>query len=374
MSFFDRIQQYSWNTIKDQIYSKTSRDVESALANAGSADLDDFMALLSPAASGYIEQMAQVSQRHTLKRFGKTIQLYIPLYLSNECTNGCVYCGFNHNNKIARKTLSKEEIRRESQKIKEMGFEHILLVTGEHPQKAGFQYLYEVVQEMTKKFSMVSIEVQPLKVEEYRKLQEVGLNSVYLYQETYNQANYCHYHPSGKKSDFRHRLETPERMGDAEVHKIGLGVLLGLEDWRIDSFFTALHLRYLQKHYWKTNYSISFPRLRPFAGSYQPNYEISDKQMVQLMTAYRIFDENLELALSTRESPYFRDHVFPLGVTTMSAGSKTEPGGYNEEHRHLEQFQVADNRSPEKIEKAIENKGYEAVWKNWDESLQCLVK
>ena len=372
MSFFDIIQYYSWDTIKDQIYSKTSRDVEGALTHAGNVDLNDFMALLSPAASEYIEAMAQVSQQLTMKRFGKTIQLYIPLYLSNECTNGCVYCGFNHANKIARKTLSIDEIKKESQKIKEMGFEHILLVTGEHPKKAGFQYLYEIVQEMTKMFSMVSIEVQPMKVKEYSKLQEVGLNSVYLYQETYNQANYRHYHPSGKKSDFRHRLETPERIGKAEVHKIGLGVLLGLEDWRIDSFFTAFHLRYLQKHYWKTNYSISFPRLRPFAGSYQPNYKISDKQMVQLITAYRIFDENLELALSTRESSYFRDHVFPLGITTMSAGSKTEPGGYNEEHNHLEQFQVADNRCPEKIETAIENKGYEAVWKNWDEALHCI--
>jgi len=374
MSFFDIIQYYSWDTIKDQIYSKTSRDVEGALTHAGNVDLNDFMALLSPAASEYIEAMAQVSQQLTMKRFGKTIQLYIPLYLSNECTNGCVYCGFNHANKIARKTLSIDEIKKESQKIKEMGFEHILLVTGEHPKKAGFQYLYEIVQEMTKMFSMVSIEVQPMKVKEYSKLQEVGLNSVYLYQETYNQANYRHYHPSGKKSDFRHRLETPERIGKAEVHKIGLGVLLGLEDWRIDSFFTAFHLRYLQKHYWKTNYSISFPRLRPFAGSYQPNYKISDKQMVQLITAYRIFDENLELALSTRESPYFRDHTFPLGITTMSAGSKTEPGGYNEEHRHLEQFQVADDRSPEDIEEVIENKGYEAVWKNWDEALYCNKK
>ena len=374
MSFFDNIQHYSWNTIKDHIYSKTSGDVEKALANAGNADLNDFMALLSPAASEYIEEMAQVSQQLTLKRFGKTIQLYIPLYLSNECTNGCIYCGFNHANKIARKTLSKEEIRKESQKIKEMGFEHILLVTGEHPRKAGFQYLYEVVQEMTKYFSMVSVEVQPLNVEEYRKLQKAGLNSVYLYQETYHQRNYRHYHPSGKKSDFKHRLEAPERMGKAEVHKIGLGVLLGLEDWRIDSWFTALHLRYLQKHFWKTNYSISFPRLRPFTGSYQPNYEISDKQMVQLITAYRIFDENVEMALSTRESPYFRDHAFPLGITTMSAGSKTEPGGYNEEHNHLEQFQVADNRTPEKIETAIEERGYEAVWKNWDEALHCIKK
>jgi 2-iminoacetate synthase len=372
MSFFDEIQSYSWKTIEKQIHNKTSSEVENALKNAGRASLDDFMALLSPAASGYIEQMAQKSQQLTLKRFGRTIQLYIPLYLSNECTNGCVYCGFNHNNKLARKTLSKEEIRHEAQKIKEMGFEHILLVTGEHPKKAGFEYLRDVIREMTRIFSMVSIEVQPMSVDEYKELEQMGLNAVYIYQETYNQTNYKTYHPTGKKSDFRHRLETPERIGESDMHKIGLGVLLGLENWRVDSFFTALHMRYLQKHYWKTNFSISFPRLRPFEGSYQPNYEISDKQLVQLITAYRIFDENVELALSTRESPYFRDHVFPLGITTMSAGSKTEPGGYYEENEELEQFQVADERHPQKIKQVVESKGYEAVWKNWDEALDCI--
>jgi 2-iminoacetate synthase len=372
MSFFNEIQNYSWNTIEKKIYSKTSAEVEKALNKPGQLTPEDFMALLSPAASDYIEEMAQISQQLTLKRFGKTIQLYIPLYLSNECTNSCVYCGFNHQNKIARKTLSKEEIRNEARKIKEMGFEHILLVTGEHPKKTGFEYLQKVIQEMTKIFSMVSIEVQPMETDEYKKLEQLGLNAVYIYQETYNQRNYKNYHPTGKKSNFRHRLETPERIGEAEMHKIGLGVLLGLEDWRVDSLFTALHMRYLQKHYWKTNFSISFPRLRPFEGSYQPNYEISDKQLVQLITAYRIFDENVELALSTRESPYFRDNVFPLGITTMSAGSKTEPGGYYDENEELEQFKVADERHPKTIKQVVESKGYEAVWKNWDEALDYI--
>jgi 2-iminoacetate synthase len=372
MSFFNEIQNYSWNTIEKKIYSKKHAEVEKALNKPGQLTPEDFMALLSPAASDYIEEMAQISQQLTLKRFGKTIQLYIPLYLSNECTNSCVYCGFNHQNKIARKTLSKEEIRNEARKIKEMGFEHILLVTGEHPKKTGFEYLQKVIQEMTKIFSMVSIEVQPMETDEYKKLEQLGLNAVYIYQETYNQRNYKNYHPTGKKSNFRHRLETPERIGEAEMHKIGLGVLLGLEDWRVDSLFTALHMRYLQKHYWKTNFSISFPRLRPFEGSYQPNYEISDKQLVQLITAYRIFDENVELALSTRESPYFRDNVFPLGITTMSAGSKTEPGGYYDENEELEQFKVADERHPKTIKQVVESKGYEAVWKNWDEALDYI--
>lgn len=372
MSFAQEIAKYSWQEIKEKIYHTSHQDVERALQQAGRASLDGFLALLSPVAGKYLEEMAQISHKLTLKRFGKTIQLYIPLYLSNECTNGCVYCGFNHQNKVKRKTLAMDEIMEESEEIKQMGFEHILLVTGEHPKKAGFQYLNTIVKELRKKFAQVSIEVQPMETEQYEELAHSGLNSVYLYQETYHRENYGMYHPNGKKADYAYRIETPERIGEAEIHKMGLGVLLGLEDWRVDSFFTGLHIRYLQRTFWKTNYSVSFPRLRPFVGSYQPNHVVSDKDLVQLITAYRIFDENLELALSTRESPYFRDHAFKLGITTMSAGSKTEPGGYKEQSDYLEQFQVADERSPEEIKQMLTHNGYEAVWKNWDESLQHI--
>jgi 2-iminoacetate synthase len=371
MSFYNLLKEYSWEEVKKEIYNKTPSDVENALVNAGNGDMNDFMALLSPAASNYIEKMAQISRELTLRRFGKTIQLYIPLYLSNECTNGCVYCGFNHRNKINRKTLSEKEIEEETDKIKEMGFEHILLVTGEHPKKAGFEYLQKAIENLSEKFSLVSMEVQPLDTKEYVKLEKSGLNSVYIYQETYHEENYPRYHPTGKKTNYKYRLETPDRIGEAEIHKAGLGVLLGLEDWRVDSLFTGIHVKYLQKKYWKTNYSISFPRLRPFEGSYKPNYEISDKELVQLITAYRIFDENLELALSTRENAHFRDHVFPLGITTMSAGSKTEPGGYNKPHKELEQFEVADERTPGEIRETIQKMDYEAVWKNWDEAFLC---
>ncbi len=370
MAFLDILGKYDWNTIGEEINSKTSLEVEIALNHAGKGTLDDFMALLSPVASGYLEDMARLSQELTLKRFGRNIQLYIPLYLSNECTNGCVYCGFNHKNKVDRVTLSRQQIMEEAQKIKQLGFEHILLVTGEHPRKAGTLYLKSVIQQLRELFAQISVEVQPLEQSEYESLIQEGLNSVYIYQETYNQTNYPVYHPSGKKSDFRYRLDTPDRLGKAEIHKIGLGVLLGLEDWRTDSFFTALHMRYLQKQYWKTRYSVSFPRLRPFEGSYKPSYEISDREFVQLITAYRIFDENVELALSTRESASFRDNVLSLGITSMSAGSKTEPGGYSENHDYLEQFKVSDSRSPSEVKAAVESRGYEAVWKNWDESLQ----
>jgi len=370
MTFYDTIQEKNWTEIKEKIYSKNKTDVIKALNSAGNGSLPDFMSLVSPAASDFLEEMAQLSRQLTLKRFGKTVQLYIPLYLSNECTNICVYCGFNHNNKLDRNTLSLKQIREEAVKIKKMGFEHLLLVTGEHPEKAGTKYLMSAINEIKELFSQVSIEVQPLKTKEYKELANKGLNSVYIYQETYNQQNYNIYHPKGKKANFRYRIETPDRIGSAGVHKIGLGVLLGLEDWRADSYFTALHMSYLQQKYWRTKYSVSFPRLRPFEGSYQPNYNITDRELVQLITAYRIFDENVELALSTRENAFFRDHTFPLGITTMSAGSKTEPGGYSTENKFLEQFSVADNRTPEEVKTAIEAKGYEAVWKNWDGSLQ----
>lgn len=338
MSFYDEIHQYNWDSIKEKIYNKTQTDVLRALKKGGRANPEDFMALVSPAASEYLEDLARLSQELSLKRFGPTIQLYIPLYLSNECTNGCIYCGFNHKNPEKRYTLSFSDIDKETEEIKKWGFEHLLLVTGEHPGKAGSNYILKAVKELSRKFSQLSIEVQPLNENKYKALSEAGLHGVYIYQETYNKTNYLEYHPTGKKANFQHRLETPERIGKAGIRKIGLGILLGLEDWRVDSFFTALHLRYLQNKYWKITYSISFPRLRPFEGSYRPNYEVTDAEMVQLISAYRIFDENIELALSTRESPYFRDNAFPLGITTMSAGSKTEPGGYYQNTTNLEQF------------------------------------
>ena len=371
MRFYDQMQPVDWKTMQQQIQEKTDSDVYRALEHAGQGTLDDLMALLSPAAEKHLETMAVKSRELTIKRFGKTISLYIPLYLSNECTNQCVYCGFNRNNRMERTTLSREQMIREAEHIRNMGFGHILVVTGEHPGKAGFSYLRKALQEMTGLFSLVSMEVQPLDTEEYRIMAEEGLHSVYIYQETYHQKRYGIYHPMGRKSNFRYRLQTPERLGDAGVHKVGLGVLLGLEDWRTDSFFTGWHLRYLQKNYWRTHYSISFPRLRPFAGNYQPRHPVSDRQLVQLITAYRIFDEKVDLALSTRESPYFRDHALQLGITTMSAGSSTGPGKYSQQENSLEQFQVADHRSPGEIRDILKSKGYEAVWKNWDESLQA---
>jgi 2-iminoacetate synthase len=217
-------------------------------------------------------------------------------------------------------------------------------------------------------FANVSIEVQPLDQEEYEQLHDAGVYSVLVYQETYHQEVYKAYHPKGKKSNFGYRLDTPDRCGKAEIHKIGLGVLLGLEDWRTDSFFCAMHLDYMQRNYWKSKYSISFPRMRPAEGIIEPNVIVDDKDLVQLICAYRLFNEDVELSLSTRESEHFRNNVIPLGITSMSAESKTNPGGYVVEPESLEQFEISDERSVELIADKIREKGYEPVWKDWNQA------
>lgn len=365
MSFYNEMQKRDWDQTQSSIYAKTADDVRAALAK-DKLTLDDFQALISPAAIDFVEEMALKSNALTQKRFGNTMQLYIPLYVSNACTNSCVYCGFNHSNDIERKILTVEELNAETKKLKGLGFEHLLLVSGEDSRTCGVPYLKQAIRESKKDFVQISMEVQPLATEEYAELKDEGLHAVYLYQETYHETNYKVYHPKGKKSNYKNRLEAPERIGDAGIHKIGLGVLLGLEDWRTDSFFTAMHLNYLEKKYWQTKYSLSFPRLRPHAGGFEPNSVINHKELLQLICAYRLFNEHVELSLSTRESAYFRDNMMKLGVTTMSAGSKTNPGGYNNPDEALEQFAVNDERSPAQVSKAISDRGYEVVWKDWE--------
>ncbi|MFD1631717.1 2-iminoacetate synthase ThiH [Pseudopedobacter beijingensis] len=364
-SFANIFTQYSWEDVKASIYAKNHIDVEEAL-HKDKRTLEDFKALISPAALQYLEPLAQLSKSITQKRFGKTIQMYIPLYLSNECNNICTYCGFSLDNKIKRRTLNPMEIMQEVSVIKELGYDHVLLVTGEANQTVGVDYFKRTLELIRPHFSHISMEVQPLDQEDYEELIPLGLNTVLVYQETYHQEDYKKHHPKGKKSNFLYRLETPDRLGRAGIHKMGLGVLIGLEDWRTDNFFTALHLQYLEKNYWKTKYSLSFPRLRPFSGGLEPKVEMSDKELVQLICAYRIFNEEVELSISTRESEKFRNHIVNLGITSMSAGSKTNPGGYCSDTTSLEQFEISDERSPKEIAKVIASQGYEPVWKDWD--------
>lgn len=370
MSFEKIFNKFSWEEVRESIYSKKISDVENALSKNGKRTLEDFKALISPAASDYLEEMAQLSHRLTQKRFGKTLQMYVPLYLSNECQNICTYCGFSFDNKIKRITLNDEEILREVEALKKFGYDHVLLVTGEANKTVGIEYLKNAVQLIRPHFSNISIEVQPLEQNEYEELISLGVYSVLVYQETYNDKSYAQYHPKGKKSNFFFRMETPDRLGRAAVHKIGLGALIGLEDWRTDSFFCALHLDYLEKKFWQTKYSVSFPRLRPAEGIVIPKNFISDKELAQLICAYRIFDEEVELSLSTRESPKFRDNIIKLGITSVSAGSKTNPGGYAVHPESLEQFEIDDARSPKEISEMIRAQGYEALWKDWDRNYQ----
>lgn len=365
MTFYNHIQNYNWRDIAAQIRAKTARDVEMALGNSRRT-MDDFAALVSPAAAPFLEPMAQEAHRLTQERFGNVIQLYIPLYLSNYCHNACAYCGFNAKNDIHRKALSINELDAEIEAIRQLGYRHILLVSGDFPKKTDAAYYAEVVERIRPHFSQIAIEVQPLETHEYARLHAEGVGYVCIYQETYREETYKNYHTAGKKSDYRYRLETPDRIGAADIQKIGIGALLGLEDWRAESFFTALHLRYLEKKYWRTKYSISLPRLRPAAGEFEPQSPIGDRELVQLICAYRLLDKDVEISLSTRESAEFRDNVMRLGVTSMSAGSSTEPGGYATRNHELQQFSVHDSRSPEEFAKSLKAKGYEVAWKDWD--------
>ena len=367
-SFYNKFEGCDWEETKRSIYAKTETDVLKALS-ARKRSLEDFKALVSPAAASHLEQMAAISQQLTRKRFGKVIQMYVPMYLSNECQNICTYCGFSYDNKLKRKTLSPMEIMQEVAVIKEMGYNHVLLVTGEANQTVHVDYFKKVLELIRPHFSHISMEVQPLDLQDYVDLAPYGLNTVLVYQETYHQEDYKKHHPKGKKSNFRYRLETPDRLGQAGIHKMGLGVLIGLEDWRTDSFFTAMHLNYLEKKYWQTKYSLSFPRLRPFSGGLEPKVEMNDRELVQLICAYRLFNEEVELSISTRESPKFRNNIIKLGITSISAGSKTNPGGYAVEQESLEQFEISDDRTPAEIANIIRLQGYEPVWKDWDNAL-----
>lgn len=363
--FQELFDTYYWEEVKQSIYAKTAADVTLALQK-NKRTLEDFKALISPAALPFLEEMAQLSHHLTRKRFGKTIQLYIPLYLSNECQNICTYCGFSYDNKLARKTLSSLEIMQEAKYLKQQGFEHVLLVTGEANKTVGAGYIKKAITLLKPHFANISMEVQPMEENEYKELADAGLHTVLVYQETYHKKDYKVHHTKGKKSNFDFRLATPDRLGKANIHKIGLGVLIGLEDWRTDNFFTALHISYLEKTYWQTKYSVSFPRLRPTEGLIEPKVVMNDKELVQLICAWRIFNEEVELSMSTRENEKFRNHIIQLGITSMSAGSKTNPGGYVTNIESLEQFEIDDTRSPSEIVQMIEQKGYKAVWKDWE--------
>jgi 2-iminoacetate synthase len=361
--------------------------------------LSDFVRLISPAAQTLIEPMCQRSQALTRQRFGKTIRLFAPLYLSNECVNNCKYCGFSRDNPIFRVTLSVADVAREARSLQAQGFRNLLLVAGEHPKFVSGNYLADCIRALREEIPSVSLEVGPMETAEYVPLVQAGADGLVVYQETYDRKTYGEVHTAGPKRDFDWRLETPERAYAAGFRRLGIGALYGLSDWRWEAISVAAHAEYLLRNCWKAQLTLSLPRLRPCAGEFEPLTQISDRQMAQLVCAFRLFLPDAGLVLSTREPAPLRDGLIPIGITMISAGSHTEPGGYTgagketihrtERGRLVEiasgssewavpsdrttnatgQFDIADQRSPAEICDVVKRLGYEPVWKDWDAAL-----
>jgi 2-iminoacetate synthase len=366
VSFVELWRRHDFGEVARRIASKTPADVRRALGRPrGCVDLEDFAALLSPAASPALEDIAQAAHQRTVERFGRTMRLFAPLYLSNACANVCTYCGFSAHNRIRRKVLSDAEILADARVLRSHGFDSVLLVTGETG-RVGREYLSNALRVLRPHFSGLWIEVQPLPQEDYASLAVDGLSAVLVYQETYDAAAYARHHLRGPKSDIDWRLGTPDRLGRAGIKKIGLGALFGLSDWRADAWFTGLHLRHVETVHWRTRTAVSFPRLRPHEGSAIPVTPFGERDLVQATCAFRLLSPEAELSLSTREGHPFRNRAFRLGFTSMSAGSRTNPGGYASAPESLEQFEIDDGRSPAEVAAFLRSQGYEAVWKDWD--------
>ncbi len=356
---------------QERLEAITSSDVEKALSEPISTyNLKKVLTLISPAAENYLEEMAQLAHRLTIQRFGRTIRLYAPLYLSNYCSNSCRYCGFNKDNKFQRTRLTVAQALKEAEVIASEGFKDILLVSSEDREFISINYLTKLAEKLRDKFSSVSVEIYPMSTAGYVQLFNVGIEGVTLYQETYNRKAYSYYHPAGPKSDYKNRLYASDRFAYAGMREIGLGSLLGLTNWRIETLALAEHAHYLIKRYWQSHISFSFPRLRPAykIDNLQLKHLLSDKNLVQMILALRLCFADAGLVLSTRERAELRDHLIRLGITKLSAGSKTNPGGYSNPYEAVKQFEVNDNRSPTQVAAMIKKAGFEPVWKDWDKA------
>jgi 2-iminoacetate synthase len=400
MSFASEFNSLALAELTGFAQNATAADVEAALARsegvAKRISLADFAALISPAAARpqYLEAMARLSHALTLKHFGRVIRFFAPLYVSNECINVCQYCGFSRDNPILRVTLTVDQVVTEARYLREQGFRHVLLVAGEHPHFISENYLRECVARLHPEWPSISLEVGPLEAEQYAPIVQAGAEGLVVYQETYDRGVYDAMHVSGPKKDFDWRLETPERAYAAGFKRLGIGALLGLAPWRNEALALAAHAAYLLKKCWMAQLTISAPRLRPAAGEFEPLVNIRDRELVQFVCALRIAFPEVGLVLSTRESAKLRDNLVPLGITMMSAGSHTEPGGYTGQGReklHVTkggrmlkpelpviasegehatvQFEIADSRSPSEVAARLEQMGYEPVWKDWEGAL-----
>jgi len=329
--------------------------------------IDRLLMLISPAAGNFLEQMAQIAHQLTLQRFGRTVRLYAPLYVSNFCVNGCTYCGFSTNHHFPRIRLTIEQALAEADIIAREGFKDLLLVSSEDKKFITVDYLAELASKLRPQFSSLSVEIYQLSPDEYAKLFAAGIEGVTLYQETYNRETYRKYHPAGPKADYDYRLSAADSMGQGGMREIGIGALLGLDDWRLETLALAEHAQYLMKRYWKSRVSFSFPRLRPAKDVDRARFNLlSDKNLVQMILALRLCFADAGMTISTREPAYLRDQLVKLGITRMSAGSKTNPGGYSTHADSVGQFDIDDSRSPAQIAAMLKSQGLEPVWKDWD--------
>ncbi|MEX0833893.1 MAG: 2-iminoacetate synthase ThiH [Actinomycetota bacterium] len=367
MSFADELAALPFEPLLGTAGGASSARVERSLA-ASPLDrtLDDFAALLSPAASERLEDLARASRELTVARFGKTMHMYAPLYLSNECLTTCAYCGFARELPIARKTLTADETLAEARHLLRQGFRSILLLTGEHERLTGVEFLEERIRPLAAEVPQLSIEVQVWSEDEYRGLVAAGCEGAVIYQETYHPETYSNVHLAGRKRRYEWRLGGPERAARAGMRRLGIGALLGLHpDWRYEALAVAAHARYLMRNFWRTQLSVSVPRLRPSAAGYQPERPVTDHELAQTVCALRLLLPDAGLVISTRESPDFRDGLFRIGITHTSAGSHTEPGGYEHPDEATEQFEIADLRSAAEVAARLKQLGYEPVWEDW---------
>jgi len=365
VSFYPICAELEAAPLGEQLAGMTETDVRRALG-ATSCSREDFLALMSPAATPFLEEMAQKASQLTLQHFGRTIHLFTPLYLSNYCANHCVYCGFNAKNNIPRTQLEPEQLDEEARAIAATGLKHLLILTGESRKKASPEYLESCMEVLRKYFPSVSIEIYAMDEDEYARLVKAGVDGLTIYQETYDEVLYDTLHPCGPKKDFRYRLDAPERGCKAGMRVVNIGALLGLGDWHKDAIITAMHTQYLMDRYPNVDVAVSLPRMRPHVGEYQPASIVSDKDMVQTMLAMRIFQPRLGITVSTRESAEFRENILPLGVTKMSAGVSTAVGGHSQDGDKVGQFDISDGRSVDEMCDMLRKRGYQPVFKDWE--------
>lgn len=381
MRFSEVFPSLPLEALTAQAKHASEAEVRAILRRGTARSIEEFAILLSPAASRQLEALAEASMRLTQRHFGKVIRLFAPLYLSNECINICQYCGFSRNNPIPRITLTPDEVVAETEKLARQGFRSLLLVAGEHPKYVSGDYVAEVIRRCLKVMPSVGLELGPLEVGPYRTMVEAGAEGLICYQESYDEKTYVELHPAGPKKKFGWRMDTPERGYEAGFRRLGIGALYGLYDWRYEALATALHGQHLLRRCWKASVNISLPRMRPATGGWAPapGFHMNDRDLVQSICAFRLFLPHAGITLSTREHPTLRNGLVRLGVTMMSAGSSTEPGGYatfdettwkqQKEAQPGEQFHIADERSPKVVAAMIRQQGYEPVWKDFDASL-----